>query len=163
EVGGEDFLIPLSEVTGTLWPENQGALIYQAKIARQPYLMAHGPDAASIATNPMTVTQGTPSSLTGTINYNWTANTFNQNVAAAEYYIAAPPWAGGTAHAMSGNFPSPTVAVSATIDTSSLAVGRHIIFVRGRGGTQFQGYDTWGPITAAWLWVNPPPGTPTPT
>ena len=46
----------------------------------------------------MTVTQGTPSQLTATINYAWTGNTFAQNVGAAEYYIDTPPWAGGTAH-----------------------------------------------------------------
>ena len=38
----------------TLWPHNQGALIYQAKIARTPYLLARGPDANSVAATPMT-------------------------------------------------------------------------------------------------------------
>ena len=51
---------PTRTIDSTLWPHNRGALIYQAKIARTPYLLTHGPDANSVATNPMTVTQGTP-------------------------------------------------------------------------------------------------------
>jgi hypothetical protein len=55
---------------------------------------------------------------------------------------------------MNGTFTSPTVPVNATINTTSLTPGRHIIFVRGRGVNQYQGYDTWGPMTATWLWIN---------
>src|SRR4029078_5476156 len=46
---------------------------------------------------------------------------------------------------------SPTVAVNATISTASLAVGRHVIFVRGRGVSNVQGFPTWGTISAAFL------------
>ena len=79
---------------------------------------------------------------------------------AAEYYIDTPAWAGGTAIAMNGAFASQTVPVQATIDTTSLAVGRHIIFVRGRGVNDYQGHQTWGPFSAAFLNVT---GGPTPT
>ena len=72
EVDGNDFLVPIGYTQNTLWPANKGALIYEAKVSRQPYLLAHGPDAASVTTNPMTVTQGTPSQLVGTINFAWT-------------------------------------------------------------------------------------------
>jgi hypothetical protein len=43
------------------------------------------------------------------------------------------------------------VAVNATISTGSLPVGRHVIFVRGRGVSDVQGLQTWGPISAAFL------------
>ena len=155
EVSGNDFFVPLSYVQNTIWPANRGALVYQAKIARTPYLLAHGPDANTVATNPMTVTQGSPVQLTATINFAWTGNVDSQNVGAAEYYIDTPPWAGGTPVAMTGNFTSPTVPVAATIDTTDLSVGRHLIFVRGRGVNNYQGFQTWGPISAAWLWVQP--------
>jgi hypothetical protein len=126
-------------------------LLYLAKIARTPYLTSHGPDANTVVTNPASVPQGTPSQLTASINFAWAHNTFSQNVAAAEYYIDTPPWAGGTAIPMNGTFTSPTVAVNATINTASLAAGRHVIFVRGRGVTDVQGFQTWGPISAAFL------------
>ncbi len=168
ELSGQDFLPSYSCIdnpgcgsTQGIWPENRGMLLYLAKIARTPYLTSHGPDANTVVTNPVPVAPGTPSQLTASINFNWTSNNFTQNVGAAEYYIDTPPWAGGTAIPMTGTFNSSTVAVSATISTASLSVGRHIIFVRGRGANDFQGFQTWGPITAAFLYVGV--GVPTPT
>ena len=147
-----------STIGAGIWPTNKGPLVYSAKIARTPYLTTHGPDASGVATTPMTVTQGTPSVLSGTINYNWTGNTYLQNVAAAEYYVDTPPWAGGTGIPMSGTFTSATVNVSATVDTSALTPGRHILFVRGRGVNDYQGFQSWGPFTAAWLDILPSGG-----
>jgi hypothetical protein len=137
-------------------------LLYLAKIARTPYLTSHGPDANTVVTNPASVPQGVPSQLTASINFAWSNNAFIQNVGAAEYYIDTPPWAAGTAIPMNGAFNSPTVAVDATINTASLSVGRHVIFVQGRGVSDFQGFQTWGPISAAFLDVTGGP-TPTPT
>jgi hypothetical protein len=137
-------------------------LLYLAKIARTPYLTSHGPDANTVATTPASVPQGVASHLTASINFAWSNNAFSQNVGDAEYYIDTPPWDGGTGIPMNGGFNSPTVAVDATIDTASLSLGRHIIFVQGRGVTDFQGLQTWGPISAAFLDVTGG-GTPTPT
>ena len=158
EVSGQDFLPSYSCIdnpgcgsTRGLWPENQGMLLYLAKIARTPYLTSHGPDANTVVTNPSSVAQGVPSQVTATINFAWSKNAFSQNVGAAEYYIDTPPWAGGTAIPMSGSFTTPTVTVNATINTAGLAAGRHVIFVRGRGVNTVQGLQTWGPISAAFL------------
>ena len=158
ELSGQDFLPPYSCIDNPgcgssqgIWPENQKMLLYLAKIARTPYLTSHGPDANTVVTNPASVPQGVPSQLTASINFAWSNNAFSQNVGAAEYYIDTPPWAGGTAIPMNGTFNSPTVAVNATINTASLSVGRHVIFVRGRGVSNFQGFQTWGPISAAFL------------
>ena len=167
ELSGQDFLPLYSCIDNPgcgssqgIWPENRGMLLYLAKIARTPYLTSHGPDANTVVTNPASVPQGVPSQLTASINFAWSNNAFSQNVGAAEYYIDTPPWAGGTAIPMNGTFNSPTVAVNATINTASLSVGRHVIFVRGRGVSDFQGFQTWGPISAAFLDVT---GGPTPT
>src|SRR5262249_22509135 len=169
ELGGDDFLVNYSCIDNPgcgssqgLWPENQGMFLYLAKIARTPYLTSHGPDANTVATNPESVPQGVPSQLTASINFAWSNNAFSQNVGAAEYYIDTPPWAGGTAIPMNGTFNSATVPVDATINTASLSVGRHVIFVQGRGVNDFQGFQTWGPISAAFLDVTLG-ATPTPT
>jgi hypothetical protein len=158
ELGGQDFLPSYSCIDNPgcgssqgLWPENRGMLLYLAKIARTPYLTSHGPDANTVVTNPASVPPGVPSQLTASITFAWSNNAFSQNVGAAEYYIDTPPWAGGTAIPMNGTFNSPTVAVNATINTAGLSAGRHIIFVRGRGVNNFQGFQTWGPISAAFL------------
>jgi carboxypeptidase T len=179
ELGGNDFLPSFTCIDNPgcgspqgIWPENRGMLTYMAKLARTPYLLTHGPDAKLVGTNPMTVTQGTPSVLTGTINFTWNSsmgepNYFSQPVGAAEYYIDTPPWAGGTGIPMQpvdGTFNSPTEQVTATIDTSSISPGRHTIFVRGRGQTDYQGHQTWGVFTGAFLTVQPGGGaTPTAT
>ncbi len=165
EIGGGGFFPAYSTIDSSLWPQNRGALVYQAKIARTPYLLAHGPDAKDVVSTPMTVTQGSPSQLTATINYAWSGNSFSQNVGAAEYYIDTPPWAGGVAIPMSGTFTSPTVPVNATVGTTSLSIGRHILFVRGRGANDYSGFQTWGPVSATFLDVTSPnpPGTPTTT
>jgi hypothetical protein len=73
-----------------------------------------------------------------------------QDIAAAEYYVDTPPWAAGaTAHPMAasdGSFDAPTEAVTATLDTSGLSGGRHILFVRGRDAA-----GNWGAFSAIFL------------
>jgi hypothetical protein len=65
---------------------------------------------------------------------------------------------------MTGTFTGQTVAAQATVDTTSLSIGRHILFVRGRGVNSYSGYESWGPITAVFLDVVPAGSlTPTPT
>src|ERR1044072_4842778 len=156
EFGGQVFLPSYSCIDNPgcgssrgLWPENRGMLLFMAKIGRTPYLTSHGPDANTVVTNPESVPQGVPSQLTASINFAWSRNAFSQNVGAAEYYIDTPPGACGTAIPMNGTCNSPTAPVDSTINTASLAVGRHVIFVRGRGVSDVQGFQTWGPISAA--------------
>jgi hypothetical protein len=114
-------------------------------------MTSHGPDANTVLTNPASVAVGVSSQVTASINLAWANNSFSQNVGAAEYYIDTPPWAGGTAIPMTGTFNAATVSVNATINTAGLSLGRHIIFVRGRGVNNFQGFPTWGPISATFL------------
>jgi hypothetical protein len=153
-----------------LWPQNRGALLHHAKIVRAPYLLTRGPDVNNAVTTPMTVTQGSPSQLTAVVNYNWSGsdgqpNAYLQNVMTAEYYIDTPPWAGGTPVAMQaadGAYDETTEDVQATISTGSIPVGRHIIFVRGRGVNDYGGFGSWGPVSATWLTVTSSGGS-TPT
>ncbi len=152
EVSGSTFFVSLSYVSNTIWPANRGALLYEAKIARTPYLLAHGPDTITLSSVPLVANQGVTVNLTATINFAWTGNTQVQNVGAAEYYLDTPPWAGGTAVPMNGTFGiTTTVVVNANIDTTSIPTGRHMLYVRGRGVTSYQGYQTWGPVSARFL------------
>jgi hypothetical protein len=144
-----------------LWPQNRGALLYHSKIVRTPYLLTRGPD-TNVASAVVTTTQGSAVQITSAINYAWNGardnqpNNYLQNVAAAEYYIDTPPWAGGTGvpmTAVDGSYDSPTEQVQASIATGSISLGRHIIFVRGRGVNNYGGFQSWGPVSALWLWV----------
>ncbi|HKP51947.1 MAG TPA: M14 family zinc carboxypeptidase [Chloroflexia bacterium] len=150
------FFPPFSDIA-TLYNENKGMLVYMAKIARTPYLTTRGPDADSFPTT-LTVSVIGSVQLNGRINYNWTGNSYLQNVAAAQYYIDTPPWAGGTGVAMSatdGSFNSSTEAVRATISGVGLTPGRHVLFVRGRGVNSYSGFQSWGPVTGVFLDVTP--------
>ncbi len=121
---------------------NIPALIYAAKVARTPYITPQGPDALNLTITPA-VTETLPV-VSAAIN---DSDNGNNLITGAEYYIDQPPWAGGTPVSMlasDGAFNQIQENVEAELATSSLGLGRHTIFVRGRDNT-----DTWGPVSAA--------------
>ena len=162
---GTAFFQSCTYFEGTLWPANLPALIYAAKTVRTPYMTPAGPDAVSLALSSGEVPAGTPVTLNGTINdtrYNNTNGTEpTQNVAAAEYYVDTPFWVGGAmAYAMSpsdGSFNATIEGVSATVDTTGMSTGRHILFVRGKDSS-----NNWGAFSAIFLTISGPPN-PLPT
>jgi hypothetical protein len=125
------------------------ALLYAAKVARTPYLTAHGPDALAVAFSPTVVLSDTGVvTVTAVID---DANNGGDAITAAECYLDTPPWAGGVPGAMAaadGSFDEVAEPVAAVLDTTGLSAGRHILFVRGQDA---QGY--WGPFSAAFLTV----------
>lgn len=155
---GTTFFQPCSYFESTIVPDNVPALIYAAKVARTPYVTPAGPDTYNLSLSDDTVPAGTSVTLSGTVsdtrynNSNGTEPT--QNVATAEYYVDTPPWVtGSTALAMSasdGSFNSKTENIEATIDTTGLSEGKHIIFVRGQDVN-----GNWGAFSAIFLSVSP--------
>jgi hypothetical protein len=161
------FTPAYSCVDSTFWPLNRPALLYAAKNVRQPYVSTLGPNAINLNLSASSVVQGASATLNATINdAQYGSNGFGiptaQTVDAAEYYIDTPPWAGGTAVALNasdGTFNATNEGATASINTSSLSVGRHTIFVRGRDSA-----GNWGATSAIWLTVTDPSApTPTPT
>jgi carboxypeptidase T len=158
---GTSFFQSCTDYNNTIKPNNLQALIYAAKVVRTPYVTPGGPDVTTVSLSAGTVPAGTAVTLGASTtdarfnNSNGTEPT--QAVAAAEYYLDTPPWAGGTARAMSatdGAFNATTESVTASIDTTGLSTGKHIVFVRARdaGGT-------WGAITATYLNIGTGGGT----
>jgi hypothetical protein len=162
------FTPSYSCVDGTFWPLNRPALLYAAKVARDPYTVTFGPTTGAPTLSASTVSAGTPVTLNANTNDNAYGNASGsvgrpaaQAINAAEYYIDTPPWTGGTAIAMNaadGSFNATSENVTASINTTGLSEGRHTIFVRGRdaGGN-------WGPVSAAFLTISATSPTPTPT
>jgi hypothetical protein len=154
---GTAFFQTCTYFNNTIVPENMPALIYSAKVPRTPYMTPAGPDALSLSLSAGIVPLGMPVTLNATIddtrynNSNGTEPT--QNIAAAEYYIDIPPWEdGSTAYPMAaadGSFNSKIEGVTASIDTSSLTGGRHILFVRGQDIN-----GNWGAMSAIFLEVD---------
>jgi carboxypeptidase T len=163
---GTAFFQSCSSFTATILPSNLPALYYAAKAARRPYQNPAGPDALNVSVSPATVTQGSPVILNATLddtryNSNGWGTEPVQTIAAGQYTLDAPSWAGGIPVAMSasdGTFNTTVENVTASIDTTALAPGRHTIFVEGQDAN-----GNWGVLSAAFLWVTPNGPTPTPT
>ncbi|HSJ53824.1 MAG TPA: M14 family metallopeptidase, partial [Anaerolineae bacterium] len=162
---GTAFFQSCSYFESTLLPANLPALIYAAKVVRTPYMTPAGPDALSLALSSGEVPAGTPVTLNATINdtrYNNTNGTEPvQNIAAAEWYVDVPPWvSGATAHAMTasdGSFNTAAEAVTATVDTTGLSTGKHLLFVRGQDAS-----GNWGAFSAIFLTIAGEPSQPPP-
>ena len=137
---------------------NLPALIYAAKVVRAPYITPGGPDVTGLSlSNDASgggVVAGTPVALSASStdtrfnNSNGTEPT--QAIAAAEAYVDVPPWQAGAVAiplaAADGAFNSSTEALSGSINTTGLALGKHLLYVRARdaGGT-------WGPVSAVFV------------
>ncbi len=159
---GTSFFQTCNTYTNKIKPDNLNALIYAAKVVRTPYITPSGPDISALSLGGTASTTGvqvgTAVSLAGTATdtrYNNTNGTQStQNIAAAEYYVDTPPWvSGATPTALSardGAFSAKTEAIQGTINTSSLSVGKHIVYVRSRNAS-----GNWGAFTSAFLRVNP--------
>ena len=155
---GTSFFQPCTPFEKTIFPDNLPALVYAAKVARSPYITPKGPDATAVSVGTMPVAAGQIVTLSAVIDDTrykvLTGKDENepvQNIAAAECYIDAPPWDGGTAitmRAVDDGLDSPVKAMSATIDTGGLDAGRHIVFVRGQDAD-----GNWGAVSAVFLEV----------
>ncbi|MFO7696068.1 MAG: PKD domain-containing protein, partial [Anaerolineae bacterium] len=132
------------------WTENRPAFLYAHKIARTPYMTSYGPDTLDVAVTPDDVPQGTPVALTATIaDHRYGADPLRP-IAAAEYFLNAPG-ADGTGIPLDpadGDWGDFTEVVEATVDTSSLAPGKHLILVHGKND---QG--KWGPFSAVFVTI----------
>ncbi|NVK88588.1 MAG: pre-peptidase C-terminal domain-containing protein [Gammaproteobacteria bacterium] len=162
---GTSFFQNCSTYNNTIYPDNLPALIYAAKVVRAPYLIPRGPDTLNLALSNDASDAGVPAGTTVDIAATVSDNRFStrngsepsQPIKAAEYFIDTPPWqAGATAYALAaadGNFNSVSEAVSGAIDTTGLALGEHIVYVRGVDSN-----DNAGAVSAVFL--NITDGTP---
>ena len=153
---GTTFFQPCHQFQNTILPANLPALIYAAKVARTPYLTPSGPDALDVAATPETVERGAMLELTATIDdtrYNHENGVEpDQAIADAECYIDRPPWAPLAAARgigmlpTDGRFDASVEEVGLSVDTTRLAGGRHIAFVRGRDAD-----GNWGAFSAVFF------------
>ncbi|MBN1661117.1 MAG: PKD domain-containing protein, partial [Anaerolineae bacterium] len=158
---GNYFFESCAAFENTILPDNMGALLYAAKAARTPYMTPAGPDALDVTAVPGGVVPGEPVLLTATVNDTRYSNNNGtepaQNIAAAEYYLDVPPWVTTTVPiaypmtAVDGAFNETIEDVQATVDTSALGAGRHIIYLRGQDAA-----GNWGAVSAAFLYVLDP-------
>src|SRR5690606_9251762 len=136
---GTAFFQACSTFENKVYPDNLQALLYAAKVVRTPYLTPAGPDSLNISLSDNVVFQGENPILSATVNDS-RFNNINgsepvQSISQAEYYVDMPPWLAGAVAipmtAADGSFNSSVENVIATINTSGLSQGRHILYVRG--------------------------------
>jgi hypothetical protein len=158
---GTWFFQDCSSFEQSIVPDNLPALVYAAKAARTPYRTPAGPDLLDLSLSSSSGPAGRSFHLTATVDdtrYSQ-ANGHEpaQPIAAAEFYVDIPPWstsAAPVAHPMAatdGGFDQEAESVEALLDASSLDVGRHILFVRGKDAD-----GNWGAFTAIFLDVDSP-------
>ena len=136
---GSAFFESCSSFDSTVLPRNLAALKYAARTLSAPYRYPSGPDSVSVATSSASVPAGTAVTITAVLDdtrFNQTNGTeASQNIASARMYVDTPPWqSGATAIAMSasdGSFNSTRETVTASLNTSGLGAGRHIVYVQG--------------------------------
>ncbi|PAU59115.1 M14 family zinc carboxypeptidase [Pseudomonas indica] len=154
---GTQFFQSCSTYEKTIKPDNLPALIYAAKVVRTPYLTPAGPDVTTVAVSAEgPVAAGETVTLTAQVtdsrfnNSNGTEPT--QNIAAAEYYIDKAPWEDGAMPvamaAQDGSFDAKTETVDASIDTTGMTEGKHLVYVRSRDAD-----GNWGAVSAVFLEV----------
>ncbi len=149
---GTAFFESCSTFENRVLPTNLPALLYAAKVARTPYLTPSGPDTLNVMLSANTISAGTTVTLSATLDdtrfsrRNGTEAT--QLINAVEYYLDLPPW---DSRSTPTSFPNATFDnaiedVNIPIDTSTLSVGRHTIFVRAQDSDQ-----NWGAVSAVFL------------
>ena len=148
---GTTFHQSCSYFENILLPDNIEMLTYAAKASAMPYALPFGPDSVNLAFEGPTIIGQNPI-LTATVDDNRYGNgggnnmsgqVPSQNVVEANYYIDTPPWENGAVayplDAADGSFDSSTEVVWATIDTSSLTPGPHIIYIQAADSDGDQG------------------------
>lgn len=157
---GSEFYETCESFDATVWPENRAALLYAFKAARRPYQTPAGPEitAASVTAGPIyagasvTLTAAADSTRSSTANGSEPIRT----IQSARASIDTPSWINGTStfslSAADGNFNTSMESLTATINTSNLAVGRHTLFMEAQDSA-----GNWGVPTAAFLTISPLP------
>ncbi|MEO7795656.1 MAG: M14 family zinc carboxypeptidase [Thermoanaerobaculia bacterium] len=153
---GTNFFEACSSFEGTVLPANTSSLVYAAKVARTPYLTPGGPDILEPALAPNLVAPGTPATLEVTIDGTRFSNANGtepvEAISAGEGFVDLAPWQAGASPlpliADDGLWNATVEPAHLTLDTTALAPGRHILYVRG----QDAGGD-WGPVSALFLHV----------
>ncbi len=82
-----------------------------------------------------------------------------QPIAAGEAYVDLPPWSPGAVPIAllpdDGSFDATVEGAGVALDTSGLALGRHVVYLRGQDGS-----GSWGPVSAALFWLFDPATAP---
>ncbi len=137
---GTAFFQDCASFENTILPANLASLRYGARVLHAPYILPAGPDSYGLSINKASVEQGTPVVITATVDDSryrpgpGGASTIH-SIAGANLFVGQLPWQpGAIARAMDavdGTFNASSESVRYVLDTTTLAPGRHLLFVQG--------------------------------
>ena len=149
-----DFAPPYACQDSLFWPQNVGAFVYAAQMARQPYALGLGP-VTQMLTSTLLAPISSTIPFTAVINGDLYGNSgigrpTAKTIQAAQFTIDTPPWISGSVPISMSLPPGPLSATPVTtgVIPGTLAPGRHLIFVRGQDIN-----GNWGPVSARWVLV----------
>ncbi|MCO5211474.1 MAG: hypothetical protein M9936_17415 [Caldilinea sp.] len=161
---GTAFFQSCSFFESNIVDSNLRALLYAFKAARRPYQAPAGPEITEVTLSAATVAPGQATTLTAQAADNRYGGSGepSQAIKAARYTIDQPSWAGGVTYPLSaadGAFDEVAETLQATVATTGLALGKHLIFVEAQDAN-----GVWGVPSATFLTMtDQPPATATPT
>lgn len=136
---GQAFFETCSSFESSTFPRNFEALKYAARTLGAPYVYAGGPETTAIGVSAASVRRGAAFAVSGWVDdrrYNQSQGSEPiQQITGARAYLDSRPWAAGsTSYAMrpsDGILDSSREKLVANIPTSNLALGWHVVYVRG--------------------------------
>ena len=153
---GTDYFQDCTTFKNIIFPDILSTLIYTARVLRTPYLTPSGPEVIDVALDDDDVVRGSVVRLSATIDDTRQGDSGGsdpiQNIHSAEYFIDIPPWEsdpatiGTVMEASDLVFDQTIEEVEATLDTASMTVGKHILFLRGKDTS-----GSYGPISAIFI------------
>jgi carboxypeptidase T len=135
----QQFFESCAALTTTTIPDNLAALRYAARSLHAPYQLPGGPDVTSLTASPDLVAAGSAVALNARIDdsrFNQANSTEPvQNIASASVFVDGLPWEGAASvavmNAADGAFNSSAENVKASVSTTGLSSGKHLVFVQG--------------------------------
>lgn len=150
---GYRFFEPCSVYESRLVNDMLDLLRWSAKVARAPYLLPAGPEVLELALSPRAIGAGGTVALSAVADdarLVVTGGGVFEGILRGEAYVGRPPWVDGAVPVpltvQADPESSYRAVLSGVVDTSSLAGGRHLVFVRAQDAA-----GSWGPVTAAFL------------
>lgn len=162
---GVAFFESCGTFQSTVLPDNLRSLSYALRVAREPYRLPAGPETREVAITPDLVVRGENAMLSARVDdtrfstSNAPPNPVIQPqhaIVAAQAFVGTPPWSAGAnpipLAASDGAFDATSEQVGATLATSALPAGRHLVYVHGRDANTDSTRAT-GPVAAGLLRV----------
>jgi hypothetical protein len=136
---GQAFFETCSSFESSTFPQNFEALKYAARSLAGPYVYPSGPDTTAVAVSSASVRRGAAFAVSAWVD----DRRFNQSqgaeaiqkITGARAYLDSRPWAAGGIsygmHPSDGILDSSREKVTVNIPTANLALGWHVVYVRG--------------------------------